>query len=160
MSKLNQILENSRQHTEGFYPSLFQIEYNFEGLGEIPKILKNLTNSISISEYSSKMGLKFLDNKIKLKIQIDTSSQEFKQLFSFLLTSRSLRIDPSPVLGTITIYYYNKKGAIFYKRILTDVKLCNDDNQYDIFNDLDYSCDSIINDLEISFTYDKISHEI
>ena len=81
MSILNKNFENINHHSCGFYPQLFQIEYNFQGIGDIPKFLKKLTNGITIIENT--------ENKIIIKLHIDTTSEEFKHIFSFLINSKT-----------------------------------------------------------------------
>lgn len=159
MGKLNNKLKEVNQTSEGFYPSLFDVDYEFRGLGELPKIMKSLTTQIYISPKMSIMGIDMLDNKIDVNFQIDTTSSDFAELLDFLFKLKNKKEEEQEVLGHITINYYSKNGTIFYKRIIKDVKFNKKENTFDIFDSLRFDAEPI-KELEVNFTFEKIEYYI
>lgn len=146
MENINTRLNSIKQTTEGFYPSLFDVTYNFQGICDIHKILKKFTNKISIE-----------DKNVDIELTIDTTSKEFKELLKYLFNLKNK--NNKQILGNIAILYYSKDGSIFYKRILSNVKFNAQKTHFDIFNHLHFDGETI-HQLPVSFTFEKIVHTI
>lgn len=161
MTRLNEKLKAANQTSEGFHPSLFNITFNFEGIGELPKVMSTLTCGVHITPEFIGMGINLGGNKVDISFVIDTTSNEFKTLLKYLLNLKNNKPKDGEcnILGSITIYYYSKDGSVFMKRKLRDVKFNYDENKYDIFDSLMIDAGPI-HELEASFTYEKIEDEI
>lgn len=161
MKRLNEKLKEVNQISEGFHPSLFDVTFNFEGIGELPKVMAALVSGVFITPEFIGMGINLGGNKIDIGFSIDTTSNEFKSLLKYLfdLKNNKPKDGECNILGSITIYYYSKDGSVFMKRKLHDVKFNYDENKYDIFDSLMFDAGPI-HELEAGFTYEKIENEI
>ncbi len=157
MRDLNKQLENARQSNEGFHPSLFDIDFNFSGINDLPKIMKKLVSEIFMTPKFDSDMIDFGENKIDIKFSIDTTSDDFKELLKYLFNLKSE--EEQKVLGSITIYYYSKDGTIFFKRKLKEVKFNKDENKFDIFDCLRFDAEPI-HEIETNFTFEKIEYSI
>lgn len=153
MEKLNEVL---RDKTEGFHPSLFSMDYPWQGLGELPKVFAKYTQHVENHPEFDSMGIKIAGNELHIEYTIDTNASDFKEMLKYLLNDQNNR--DKEILGDIVVLYYNKSGAVYYKRRYKNVKILNN-NKYDFLDFLDYSAESISTML-INFSYEKIEHEI
>lgn len=162
MEHLNSKLDVVNQKSEGFYPGLFEINYNFEGIGDLPKIMKAYTNEIDISkEIPNTFDMELGDKNIEIKFQIDTSSDEFKGLLKYFIELHQSVVSDS-LLGTITIYNYGTDGKVFLKRIFHGIKYNRPVNTFDIFDYLNFNpaMPDVIHHLHINFTYEKLEYVV
>lgn len=159
MNKLNNKLKEVNQISEGFHPSLFDITFNFQGIGELPKVMKQLATGVFITPKVDLLKLELVPNKIDINFTIDTSSKDFKGLLRYLieLKNNPPKDGEGDTLGSITILYYSRDGSIFMKRIFHDVKFNYDENKYDIFDSLRHDADPI-HELETSFVFEKMEN--
>lgn len=165
MKNLNDKIKEANQTSEGFHPPLFVVKFNFEGIGDIPKIMNDFAYDINISQklQTSEVVPSYKSyNVIDIGFTIDTTSTDFKSLLNYLLMLKGktqISEKKRDILGSITIYYYSKDGSIFMKRQLHGVGFNYNKNSYDIFDKLSYDAKPI-HVLDASFIYEKIENEI